>query len=58
MSDDAKRKAARNAVEAAQKQFEREQNKSRVARRKAFVQDPRAVLSRQATQAEERRRQA
>lgn len=45
MSDDSKRKAARKAVEVAQKQFEGEQDKSRVARRKAFAQARKDGLS-------------
>lgn len=38
MPDDPKRKAARKSVKTAQKRFEREQDKSRVDRRKAFAQ--------------------
>jgi uncharacterized membrane protein len=38
MSDDAKRKAARKAVKAAQKQFDRDSKAAREARRKAFAQ--------------------
>ncbi|HVQ57455.1 MAG TPA: hypothetical protein VMS60_00975 [Solirubrobacterales bacterium] len=37
MPDDAKRKAARQAVRAAQKQFERESDAAQRARRKAFA---------------------
>lgn len=45
MRDDPKEKAARKVVKAAQRQFEREQNASRVARRKAFVQARKDGLS-------------
>ncbi|HKB51031.1 MAG TPA: hypothetical protein VKC63_06340 [Solirubrobacterales bacterium] len=45
MPDDAKRKAARKAVEAAQKQFERDSKATRDARRKAFAKAQRDGLS-------------
>jgi DNA-directed RNA polymerase specialized sigma24 family protein len=45
MPDDAKRKAARREVRAAQKQFERESNAADKARRKAFTEAQRKGLS-------------
>jgi DNA-directed RNA polymerase specialized sigma24 family protein len=45
MPDDAKRKAARKAVEAAQKQFDRESAAAQKARRKAFTQAQKEGLS-------------
>ncbi|HET7485047.1 MAG TPA: hypothetical protein VFJ64_06670 [Solirubrobacterales bacterium] len=45
MPDDAKRKAASKAVKAAQRQFERDSNVAREARRKAFAQAQKDGLS-------------
>jgi hypothetical protein len=45
MPDDAERKAAREEVRAAQRQFEREREASRQARREAFANAQRAGLS-------------
>lgn len=45
MPDDPKRKAARKSVKAAQKQFGREQDASRAARRKSFAQAKKDGLS-------------
>jgi DNA-directed RNA polymerase specialized sigma24 family protein len=45
MPDDSKRKAAGKAVQAAQKQFERDSKAAREARRKAFAQAQKAGLS-------------
>jgi len=45
MPADPKRKAASKAVEAAQKQFERDSKAARDARRKAFAQAQKAGLS-------------
>jgi uncharacterized membrane protein len=45
MPDDAKRKAARKAVRAAQQQFERERKDSRQARREAFTKAQKTGLS-------------
>lgn len=45
MSDDAKRKAASKAVKAAQKQFERDSQAAREARRVAFAQAQKDGLS-------------
>lgn|GEM_PF-559215 len=45
MSDDPKRNAASKAVEAAQKQFERDSQAAREARRKAFAQAQKDGLS-------------
>jgi len=45
MPDDPKRKAAGKAVQAAQKQFERDSKAAREARRKAFAQAQKAGLS-------------
>lgn len=45
MSDDPKRKAASQAVKAAQKQFERDSKSAREARRKAFTQAQKDGLS-------------
>lgn len=45
MPDDPKRKAARKAVKAAQKQFERDSMAAREARRKAFAQAQKDGLS-------------
>jgi predicted transcriptional regulator len=45
MSDDAKRKAAREAVKAAQRQFERERDDSRQRRSSAFARARKAGLS-------------
>jgi DNA-directed RNA polymerase specialized sigma24 family protein len=45
MSDDSKRKAAGKAVKVAQKQFERDSNAAREARRKAFAQAQKEGLS-------------
>jgi DNA-directed RNA polymerase specialized sigma24 family protein len=45
MADDPKRKAARKAVEAAQKRFERDSTAARAARRKAFAKAQKDGLS-------------
>jgi DNA-directed RNA polymerase specialized sigma24 family protein len=45
MPDDPKRKAARKAVEAAQKRFERDSKTARAARRKAFAKAQKDGLS-------------
>ncbi len=45
MPADPKRKAASNAVKAAQRQFERDSKATREARRKAFVQAQKEGLS-------------
>ncbi|HEX7278008.1 MAG TPA: hypothetical protein VF255_00155 [Solirubrobacterales bacterium] len=45
MADDSKRKAARKAVRAAQKQFERESSAADKTRRKAFAQAQKEGLS-------------
>jgi DNA-directed RNA polymerase specialized sigma24 family protein len=45
MPDDSRRKAASNAVEAAQKQFERDSKATREARRKAFAKAQKEGLS-------------
>lgn len=45
MPTDPKRKAANSAVKAAQKQFERDSNAAREARRKAFAKAQREGLS-------------
>jgi DNA-directed RNA polymerase specialized sigma24 family protein len=45
MPDDAKRKAARKAVKAAQRQFDRESAAAQKARRKAFAQAQKEGLS-------------
>ncbi len=45
MPDDSKRKAARKAVRAAQKQYERESSAADKARRKAFAQAQKEGLS-------------
>jgi DNA-directed RNA polymerase specialized sigma24 family protein len=45
MPDDAKHKAARRAVKAAQKQFDRESAAAQKARRKAFTQAQKEGLS-------------
>jgi DNA-directed RNA polymerase specialized sigma24 family protein len=45
MPDDAKRKAARRAVKAAQKQFARESSATQRARRKAFTKAQKEGLS-------------
>lgn len=45
MPDDAERKAARKEVRTAQKQFERERDMSRQARRQAFAKAQKAGLS-------------
>lgn len=45
MPDDSKRQAARKAVRAAQKQFERESNATSKLRRKAFAQAQKEGLS-------------
>lgn len=45
MPDDPKRKAASKAVKAAQKQFERDSETAREARRKAFAQAQKDGLS-------------
>jgi DNA-directed RNA polymerase specialized sigma24 family protein len=45
MSDDGRQRAARTAVRAAQKQFERESSAAQRARRKAFTQAQKNGLS-------------
>jgi DNA-directed RNA polymerase specialized sigma24 family protein len=45
MPDDPKRKAARKAVEVAQKRFERDSKAARAARRKAFAKAQKDGLS-------------
>jgi len=45
MADDPKRQAASKAVQAAQKQFERDSKAAREARRKAFAQAQKEGLS-------------
>jgi DNA-directed RNA polymerase specialized sigma24 family protein len=45
MPDDAKRRAAREAVKAAQRQFDRESEAAQKARRKAFAQAQKEGLS-------------
>ncbi len=45
MPDDAERKAARKAVRAAQKQFQRESDATQRARRRAFAQAQKEGLS-------------